>query len=162
MKVKILVLLLGILIGLGAAVIFPAMRQRLTPTVLKSAPTQGVVEDKRSEPDRLLLTVVTPGGAVLATFTKRVPEIDLLVEPGDTVSLALGGYRPFVEDPEIERVVKAPLQPEEPPPPAEPRAEGPTDPGAESLDDPQAEGLGDLEAEIPSDPPAERSPGTQL
>ena len=108
MKGKLLLLLLGLLIGLAAAVLFPRLRESLTPGVLRQAPTEGVVEDKRSEGDRLLLTLVTGDGAVLATFTKKVAEIDLLVAPGDTVSLALDGYRPFVEDPEIERVVKAP------------------------------------------------------
>jgi len=31
-------------------------------------------------------------------------EIDLLVEPGDTIALALPGDQPFVDDPAIERV----------------------------------------------------------
>ncbi len=71
-------------------------------------PIEGVVESKRWDDDRLLLTLVTADGAVLATFHRKVPEIDLLVAPGDSVSLALGRYRPFVEDPEIARVVKTP------------------------------------------------------
>jgi hypothetical protein len=41
---------------------------------------------------------------VLATFTKRVAEIDLLIEPGDTIALALRSDEPFVDDPQIERV----------------------------------------------------------
>lgn len=145
MKAKLLLLLLGLLLGLGAAVLFPRVRESLTPGVLKRAPTTGVVEDKRREDDRLLLTLVTADGAVLATFTKRVPEIDLLVARGDTVSLALDGYRPFVEDPEIERVVKAPPLEEAAQPlptvdspvdaqidsPAEPQVERPVDSGQE-------------------------------
>lgn len=106
MKGKVLLLLVGILIGLAAAVLFPRVRELLTPGVLKKAPTEGVVDDKRSEGDRLLLTLVTAEGAVLATFTQQVAEIDLLVARGDTVSLSLDGYRPFVENPEIDRVVK--------------------------------------------------------
>jgi hypothetical protein len=62
---------------------------------------------KRRDGERLLLTVETPRGAVLATFRERVAEIDLLVDEGDSVSLGLGRYRPFVEDPSVEGVHKA-------------------------------------------------------
>lgn len=115
MRGKILLLVVGILIGLAAAVLVPRFRELLTPSALKKAPTEGTVEDKRSDEDRLLLTLVTAEGAVLATFTRQVAEIDLLVARGDTVSLALDGYRPFVEDPEIERVVKGPPAGDVPP-----------------------------------------------
>jgi hypothetical protein len=108
MKVKVFLLVLGFLVGLAAAVLAPGLRERLMPEGWRGAPTEGVVEEKRSEEGRLLLTLVTADGAVLATFTQRVAEIDLLVAPGDTVSLSLDGYRPFVEDPEIARVIKAP------------------------------------------------------
>ncbi len=118
MKVKTLLLVLGILIGLAAATLMPGFWQTLVPQGWKTAPTEGVVEEKGWEEDRLLLTLVTSDGAVLATFTQRVSEIDLLVVPGDTVSLSLDGYRPFVEDPEIVRVVKAPAGQEVPEPPA--------------------------------------------
>lgn len=118
MRAKLLILLLGILVGLGVGVLFPTVRERLTPASLKASPTEGVVADKRREEDRLLLTLVTADGSVLATFTQRVSEIDLLVAKGDTVSLSLGGYRPFVEEPEIQRVMKAPPPPEQPPTPA--------------------------------------------
>ena len=157
MKAKFLILLLGLLIGLAAAVVFPHFRDRLTPGVLKPAPTEGVVEDKRIEGDRLLLTLVTGDGAVLATFTEKVAEIDLLVAPGDTVGLALDGYRPFVEDPEIQRVVKG-APPEEPTQPmptvetsAEPRAEASAAPEADAAAEPEAEGAAELQPEGPAD-----------
>ena len=41
---------------------------------------------------------------MLAAFTKRVAEIDLLIEPGDTIALGLRSDQPFVDDPQIERV----------------------------------------------------------
>ncbi len=69
----------------------------------------GPVAAKQRKGDRLLLTVVTPAGAVLGTFKKKVDEIDLLVETGDTVTLAIAGYQPFLEDPEIARVAKPAL-----------------------------------------------------
>lgn len=59
---------------------------------------------KQGEPDRLLLKVQTEHGPVLATFTRKVAEIDLLVEPGDALVLRLPADRTFVEDPAMERV----------------------------------------------------------
>ena len=123
MKAKLLMLVLGLVIGLAAAVLMPRFWQRLVPAGWQSDPTDGVVQEKRWEDDRLLLTLVTADGAVLATFGRQVPEIDLLVEAGDTVSLALDGYRPFVEDPEIVRVVKAPPEVEAPAPEPAPAPE---------------------------------------
>lgn len=118
MKAKLAILLLGIVLGLAAAVVMPQFWNRLLPQGWKGEPVEGVVESKRWEDDHLLLTLLTVDGAVLATFRSKVAEIDLLVAPGDTVSLELGRYRPFVEDPEIVRVVKAPpeREDEEPPP----------------------------------------------
>ncbi len=160
MKAKILILLLGLLIGLAAAVLFPRFRDQLTPGVLRSAPTEGVVEDKRSEGDRLLLTLVTADGAVLATFTEKVAEIDLLVAPGDTVGLALDGYRPFVEDPEIQRVVKATQDEEaQPVPPVdgrvEPQAEDVVEPQAGGAVDPRAEDSVETQGGSPAEPQPE-------
>ena len=107
MKAKILLLLLGVLVGVAAAVLLPGFRDRLLPDRLRADPTEGAIAEKRLEEGRLLLTLVTDDGAVLATFTQRLSEIDLLVAKGDTVGLSLDGYRPFVEDPEIVRVRKA-------------------------------------------------------
>ncbi|KPK82474.1 MAG: hypothetical protein AMS25_02070 [Gemmatimonas sp. SM23_52] len=66
----------------------------------------GPVAAKQRQQDRLLLTIVTPGGAILGTFTKRVAEIDLLVQTEDTLTLAIAGYQPFLQDPQITRVAK--------------------------------------------------------
>lgn len=120
MKAKLLLLLLGIVAGVAAALLFPTLRERLLPESLRRAATEGTIADKRLEADRLLLTLVTDEGAVLATFSQRLPEIDLLVAPGDTVGLALDGYRPFVEDPEIVRVRKASDEPPDTVPVARP------------------------------------------
>nr|NIP58051.1 hypothetical protein [Gemmatimonadota bacterium]NIR78439.1 hypothetical protein [Gemmatimonadota bacterium]NIT87049.1 hypothetical protein [Gemmatimonadota bacterium]NIU30887.1 hypothetical protein [Gemmatimonadota bacterium]NIU35651.1 hypothetical protein [Gemmatimonadota bacterium] len=54
----------------------------------------------------LLLTVDTERGASLVTFTRRIPEIDLLVSVGDSVTLGLGTYAPLVEDPTLAGVRK--------------------------------------------------------
>lgn len=55
---------------------------------------------------------------MLATFRRRVPAIDLLVSPGDSLTLGLEAYRPFVEDPELMGVRKRRV----------PAARGPGDP----------------------------------
>ncbi len=41
---------------------------------------------------------------MLVTFTQKVAELDLLLEPGDTVTLITTGYATFVEDPTLDRV----------------------------------------------------------
>ena len=43
---------------------------------------------------------------LLATFTQKVEEIDLLVEPGDRVTLRGVQYQPFLTDPRVDRVIK--------------------------------------------------------
>ncbi len=45
-------------------------------------------------------------GALLVTFRKKLVEIDLLVQEGDTVALGIKSYRPFVDDPELRAVRK--------------------------------------------------------
>jgi hypothetical protein len=65
---------------------------------------EGEVRRKLKEADRLLLTVLTPDGAVLATFRRRVTEIEVLVKEGDLITLAIDRYEPFIENPEIARV----------------------------------------------------------
>jgi hypothetical protein len=65
---------------------------------------EGQVTNKQREPNRVLVKLQTDQGVVLATFTKRVAEIDLLIEQGDTIALALRSDEPFVDDPQIERV----------------------------------------------------------
>ena len=41
---------------------------------------------------------------MLVTFTQKVAELDLLLEPGDRVELITSAYATFVEDPTLERV----------------------------------------------------------
>jgi hypothetical protein len=71
----------------------------------------------------LVLAVVaimrTGGIGDLRHQLERVAEVDLLVDRGDTVTLAVPRYAPFVEDPVIARVRK---------PESAPGAESPTAP----------------------------------
>jgi len=41
---------------------------------------------------------------LLATFTQKIEEIDLLVAEGYTTTIRLRAYSPFVENPVLERV----------------------------------------------------------
>lgn len=99
---------IGLVIGvIGTAVAQPFLGRRLPEAVRgKYEVLQGPVTAKQPQGERLLLTVSTPAGAILATFKRRVEEINLLVEEGDTVALDVPGYEPFMENPEITRVAK--------------------------------------------------------
>ncbi len=104
-----LTLLVGIALGVGGMLFAPDAADPYLPDafrVKKAETVDGEVVQKLREGERLRLTVQTTQGSVLATFKKKVSEIDLLVQQGDTVTLALGRYEPFVEDPSIERVRK--------------------------------------------------------
>ena len=50
------------------------------------------------------MKVATTQGPMLVTFTQKVAELDLLLEPGDRVELITPGYATFVENPTLERV----------------------------------------------------------
>ena len=122
----VLTLLVGIALGVAGAilVVAPEIAGPLLPQsfLAKGQLVEGEVERKMREGDRLLLTMQTSQGTVLATFRKKVPEIDLLVQKGDTLTLGLQRYAPFADDPTIERVRKPEPAPrskaDEPLPPA--------------------------------------------
>jgi hypothetical protein len=103
-----LVFVIGFLIGAAAVVIArPFLGERLPEAVGgRRESVAGPVAAKQQQGDRLLLTINTPAGAILGTFTRKVDEINLLVEKGDTVTLTIPGYEPFLENPEITRVSK--------------------------------------------------------
>lgn len=98
---------LGIVAGIIGAIMLPPLLGRYLPTALRG-PEQvltGVVVAKGAEGGRLLITLSTPQGTTLATFTKETAKIDLLVRAGDSLALAVRKYGPFVENPRITRVV---------------------------------------------------------
>lgn len=104
----LLTFLVGLGIGVAGALLAPRWVDPYLPEAIRAEVerVEGEVTRKLKEEDRLLLTVVTAQGSILATFRKKVPEIDLLVEQRDLVTLALRRYEPFVDDPVIERVRK--------------------------------------------------------
>jgi len=99
-------LLTGILLGIGAATTGPTLVAPYLPKSMsgQGARIEGEVLRKQREANRLLLKVGTAQGPMLVTFTRKVAELDLLLEPGDTVTLLTPGYATFVEDPTLDRV----------------------------------------------------------
>jgi hypothetical protein len=99
--------LLGLLTGAVIAAIGPSWWQALLPdSLFPGGAMESVVLAESREKDHLLLKLETPNGVLLATFTQKVEEVDLLVEPGDRITLRLGRYEPFLTDPRVEKVVK--------------------------------------------------------
>lgn len=97
----------GLLAGAIASAVAPSWWQSLVPDALfPGGAMESVVLGKSREEGRLLLKLETSGGVLLATFTGRVEEIDLLVEVGDRVTLRVSRYQPFLTDPKLDRVVK--------------------------------------------------------
>lgn len=98
----------GLALGVVGTIFVPDLARPYTPVFMRGEDVEisGVVEAKVREPDRLLLTIAGSSGAVLVTYTRQIPEMDLLIEPGDSVILAVREYEPFVEDPSVRRVQK--------------------------------------------------------
>lgn len=118
----VVVLVIGLALGAALAVMAPRVAGPYLPEAIRGRveTVEGEVTRKQREPDRLLITLVTPRGAILAIFKKQVSEVDLLVGEGDTVTLGLRRFEPFVEDPAIQNVRKKK--------PAEPLPGGPVGP----------------------------------
>ncbi len=119
-------LLVGIVLGAAGAVLTPAL---VSPHLPRSAASNGdgvagVVVAKSKEADRLLMTVAGRQGAVLVTVTKRIKEIDLLVAVGDSVTLLMSAYKPFVNDPAIGAVHKTSMESTQSEPIAQPDRPG--------------------------------------
>jgi hypothetical protein len=101
-------LLVGVALGVAGTVYVPPRLDPYLPKELrlKARVVEGQVLQKQREGNRVLVKVQTDQGVILAAFTKRVAEIDLLVEPGATIALSLPSQAPVVDDPEIERVTR--------------------------------------------------------
>lgn len=98
----------GIALGAGGTIYGPDLVAPYLPEALqrKVANLEGTVVVEKREGDRLLLTVQTQEGSILATFKEKVAETELLISEGDLITLVLRQYKPFVEDPVIGRVRK--------------------------------------------------------
>ncbi|HMS83740.1 MAG TPA: hypothetical protein PKD12_08820 [Nitrospira sp.] len=113
----------GLLLGFCSAVLVDRMApELLAPYTQDLIPTdqmesvKGTVEKKQREANRLLLTLATPKGVLLATFSKKIDDLDLLIAEGYAVTIKLKSYSPFVENPKVERVDASTAQPKSEPP----------------------------------------------
>ncbi len=102
------VFFLGLGLGLSSPMLASRYLDSYLPAFLKDAmhPLEGSVTHKQRQEDRLLVTITTQDGSILATFQQQVPEIDLLIEERDMVTLDVPKYEPFIHDPTLLRVTK--------------------------------------------------------
>ena len=79
-------LLTGVIVGIGAAIMGPVLVAPYLPKSMsgQGERIQGEVVRKQRESNRLLVKVGTAQGPMLVTFTQKVAELDLLLEPGWT------------------------------------------------------------------------------
>jgi hypothetical protein len=105
----VVTLIAGILLGIAGTIYLPdAVRPYLPESFTgKETMVKGIVLTKQRTAKALLLTANTSQGAVLATITKGIDEVDLLVGPGDTIDFTLKTYNPFIYNPKIAKVVKS-------------------------------------------------------
>ena len=98
--------LVGAVVGAGVATRGSSLIAPYWPKVA-SAPgehIEGQIVRKQRDGNRLLVKVSTAQGPMLATFTEKVADLDVLLDSGDTVSLLVRQYATFVDDPILERV----------------------------------------------------------
>ena len=112
----------GLVLGVLAAIYLPGYVRPYLPewAMGKETVVKGNVVAKLKKENTLLLTVNTAEGALLATFTKKVDEIGLLVSEKDAIEFTLPKYAPLIEDPRIIRIQKDQQAAPEPIPPAKP------------------------------------------
>jgi hypothetical protein len=102
------VFLFGLVLGILGAIFLPTYVRPYIPQWVmgKTIVVNGTVAAKQKKENAVLLTVVTPEGVLLATFNKKVDEINLLINEKDMIEFTLPKYVPFIDDPKIIRVVK--------------------------------------------------------
>jgi len=99
----------GLALGVLCTIFLPKyVRPYLPDAVMgKEAVVKGTVMAKEKKGNTLLLTVNTSRGALLATFAKKADEVNLLINEKDDVEFTMEKYKPFIDDPNITRVIKA-------------------------------------------------------
>ena len=100
--------LFGLVLGILGAIFLPNYARPYIPQWVmgKTIVVKGTVAAKQKKEKAVLLTVHTPEGVLLATFNRKVDEINLLINEKDTIEFTLPKYMPFIDDPKIIRVVK--------------------------------------------------------
>ena len=100
--------LFGLVLGILGAIFLPNYVRHYIPEWVmgKTIVVKGTVAAKQKKENAVLLTVDTPEGVLLATFNRKIDEINLLVNEKDAIEFTLPKYMPFIDDPKIIRVVK--------------------------------------------------------
>jgi hypothetical protein len=106
----------GLVLGVVGTIFLPGYVRPYIPewAMGKATVAKGTVLAKQKKENVLLLTVNTADGALLATFTKKIDEISLLVNEKDVIEFTLPKYAPLIDDPKIVRIVKEQLAAPEP------------------------------------------------
>jgi hypothetical protein len=96
--------LVGVVVGVRVAYRGPALIAPYLPKAVNGPGEhiEGQVVRKHRDGNRLLVT--TAQGPLLVTFTQKVPDLEVLLDAGDTVTLVISGYATFIDDPILERV----------------------------------------------------------
>jgi len=100
-------LLVGIILGFGIATRGPTVIAPYLPKAVggSSVRVEGQVVRKQRDGNRLLVKVETPQGPMLVVFSEKAPDLDVLLDPGDRITLLTpGGYTTFVDNPALEHV----------------------------------------------------------
>src|SRR5438309_10574582 len=99
-------LAMGIALGVGAMTKGPAVVAPYLPKSIsgQSERIEGEVVRKQRDGNRLLVKITTTQGPALVTFTQKVADLDVLLDPGDTITLVTAGRATFIDDPVLERV----------------------------------------------------------
>lgn len=101
------VFFLGLSLGLSGPMLGSRYLHPHLPTALKDTfHLEGSVTHKERQQDRLRVILTTQDGTLLATFQQQIPEIDLLIEEHDLVTIDVRRYEPFLNDPPVLRVNK--------------------------------------------------------
>ncbi len=119
---RVVPFLFGVVLGVLGMIFLPDYVRPYIPEWVmgKAIVVKGTVAAKQKKENVLLLTVDTPEGTLLATFKKKVDEVNLLINEKDVIEFTLPKYMPFIEDPKIIRVVKGQPAVPEPAPEAKP------------------------------------------
>jgi len=127
---RIVPFILGLVLGVLGAIFLPGYVRPYVPEWVmgKATVVKGTVAAKQKKETVLLLTVNTSEGALLATFTRKVDEIALLVNEKDVIEFTLPKYAPLIDDPKITRILKDQIAASAPAP-----AGGPLEKGAQEV-----------------------------
>ena len=108
------------MVGVGLANRGPALINQYLPKSVSGSGerVEAQVIRKQRDGNRLLVKVSTAQGPILVAFTQKVADLEVLLDPGDTVTLVIPGYATFLDDPILERVKEPARGPATAPPPS--------------------------------------------